>query len=183
VSRRQFQALDCVSVAGGSYLRVDTSIDCASARFRTFRVVDGLLIAAYLSIVLLWLVLLCKNRARMNPWLSDQARSLYLRDRDEKLGSYRLLFQPYRIHCYHFECIEMLKRMLFVSALPLVSPMPSRRAACGVALALFFAPMYREVQPFVRDATNKLAILASYAVLLTYCMAGRWSLRPTWTRN
>ena len=36
VSRRQFQALDCVSVAGGSYLRVDTSIDCASARFRTF---------------------------------------------------------------------------------------------------------------------------------------------------
>ena len=113
-------------------------------------------------------MLLCKNRARMNPWLSDQARSLYLRDRDEKLGPYRLLFQPYRIHCYHFECTEMLKRMLFVSALPLVSPMPSRRAACGVALALFFAPMYREVQPFVRDATNKLAILASYAVLLTY---------------
>ena len=168
VSRRQFQALDCVAVAEGSFLRVDTSINCESSKFQAFRVVDALLITVYLSIVLFWLVILLKHRKHMNPWLSDEARSLYLRNKDPKLASFSFLFQVYRIDYYAFECAEMFRRLLFIGIIPLVSSSSSRRAACGVALALFFTATYREMQPFVRDATNTLAQVASYVVLFTY---------------
>jgi serine/threonine protein kinase len=171
VSRRQFQALDCVTVAGGKFLRMDTSVDCDSPEFRSFRVVDACLISVYLSIVVFWLAILLKNRKLMNPWLTDEARSVYLRNMDPKLAAFSFLFQVYRVDYYAFECAEMLRRLLFIGVLPLVSSSSSRRAACGVALALFFTATYREVRPFVRDATNTLAQVASYVVLLTYCGA------------
>jgi hypothetical protein len=110
VSLKQLQALDCVQVAGRSYLRIDTSIDCDSDEFKVFRVVDGLFIAAYLATPLVWLALLLAQRRGLNPAPttgSDKKLALFLRDHNPALAPLRFLFSAYRPQVYFMEVVEM----------------------------------------------------------------------------
>ena len=110
VALKQLQALDCVEVAGKHYLRIDTSVDCDSAEFKAFRVVDGLFISAYLSTPLVWLALLLTHRDSLNPppsTGSDEKLALFLRDQDQSLGPLRFLFGSYRPCFFFMEVIEM----------------------------------------------------------------------------
>jgi hypothetical protein len=107
VSLKQFQALDCIIIADRSYLRIDTSISCDSTKFGTFAVFDACFIAIYMSLPLIWLVLLFNSRHRLNPPAYDSSLKQYIRDNDKSLGSLSFLFQPYRPEYYFFEVIEM----------------------------------------------------------------------------
>lgn len=66
-SLKQLQALDCVSIAGNRYMRIDTSIDCSSRGFQTFLVLDSLFITLYLATPIVWFVLLFRARKRLIP--------------------------------------------------------------------------------------------------------------------
>jgi hypothetical protein len=142
------------------YLRVDTSIDCSSSDFRTFRVVNGLFIFVYLSIPLLWAVLLYLARDRLNPRTSDRRLAYFLRDNDLSLAPIRFLFSVYKPNVYYFESFEMFRRIVFIGLLPLFSPRSDRRAAVGMALAQCSAIFYRESGPFRRKSTNTLVYIA-----------------------
>jgi hypothetical protein len=110
VSLKQLQALDCVVIAGKSYLRIDTSIDCDSDAYAAFMLVDGLFITVYLSIPLVWMLLLYANRGRLNPSSvtgSDKKHALFLRDNDQGLFPLRFLFASYKPEFYFAEVIEM----------------------------------------------------------------------------
>jgi hypothetical protein len=110
VSLKQLQALDCVEVAGQRYLRIDTSVDCDSQEFKAFHVVDSLLITAYLSTPLLWLVLLFSHRESLNPPSttgSDRRLAVFLRDQDHNVVLLRFLFDSYRTDYFFMEVIEM----------------------------------------------------------------------------
>lgn len=95
VTLKQFQALDCVRIAHGSYLRVDTSVSCLSAKYGVTRVVNGLFLALYLGVPPLWLVLLYRERVRLNPPTTDRKLAYFLRDNDKSLEALRFLFKPY----------------------------------------------------------------------------------------
>jgi hypothetical protein len=110
VSLKLLQALDCVTVAGKSYLRVDTSIDCDSAQFKQFAVVDGLLIVAYLSIPLVWYALLSSKREALCPASAvagDNKHALFMRNNDLRLAPLQFLFASYKPTHFFVECIEM----------------------------------------------------------------------------
>jgi hypothetical protein len=110
VALKQFQALDCVKVAGKLYLRIDTSISCETSNFTIFKLVDGLFISVYMAIPLMWLVLLMGNRRILNPpeaTGSDKHLALFLRDHDEDLNPLRFLFAIYKPSFYFAEVIEM----------------------------------------------------------------------------
>jgi hypothetical protein len=110
VALKLFQALDCVEIAKKRYLRIDTSIDCDTAQFRMFTVLDSLFIAFYMAIPLLWLTLLWLNRDRLNPSStagSDKKHALFLRDNDEGLVPLRFLFAAYKPSFYFAETVEM----------------------------------------------------------------------------
>ena len=171
VTRTQLQALDCVEVAGERYLRVDTSVACSGAVYGAFVVVDALLIVAYMSVPLAWLVLLCGHRNRMNPVPNNQAKSRLLRDDNPELEHLRFLFQPYRAECYFTEALELIRRITFIGFLPLVSSKTSRRAGGGLMLSLLSLAVYREAEPFSRPATNVLVYIGQYGILLTYAGA------------
>lgn len=169
-----------MTVAEKKYLRIDTSIDCDSAEYQTFMVYDGLFIAAYLSIPLVWFVLLYKERKSLNPPLGNQEAAhpeealqaiLSTRDSDPQLQPLRFLFAIYQPAHYFMECVEMYRRVLFVGLLPLLSAASDRRAALGVFFSLCSLAFYREVEPFLRPSTNILAHVAQYANLLTYAAA------------
>ena len=168
VSRRQFQILTCIEVAGGRYALVDTSIDCDAAKFQSFIVLDGIFITVYLSIPLVWLVLLFSRRHRLNPKTSDPKAVMTLRNEDPDLRPLAFLFNVYEPRLYYWEVFEMYRRVLFVGALPLVSSSQARLAALGVALGLASAIVYREIEPFVRASSNVLGHVAQYCILLTF---------------
>jgi hypothetical protein len=110
VSLKQLQAIDCVEVAGKSYLRVDTSVDCDSSDFRSFRVVDTLFLVAYLSTPLIWLALLLAKRKSLNPAPTtgaDKKLALFLRDQNEMLKPLRFLFSSYTPFFFFVEVVEM----------------------------------------------------------------------------
>jgi hypothetical protein len=149
VSRKQFQALDCVEVAGDSYLRVDTSIRCESQTYLSFKALNSLLVAAYMSLPFIWFVLLWKERSSGGAKSGASSPLFYL-------------FGPYRSKYYWCECAEMLRRVMFVGALPLVSTRSARRAAFGIVCALISLVLYREAEPFTRPSNNTLSSVAQF---------------------
>jgi hypothetical protein len=58
--------------------------------------------------------------------------------------------------------------VLFIGVLPLFSSPSDRRATLGVLFAVLNLAFYYETKPFLRESTNALAIIAQYAVLLTF---------------
>ena len=117
IMRTQFQSMDCVDIAGGSYLRVDTSVDCGSEAFRRFAIANGLFMAAYLSVPLAWAVLLWRRRgdllsalghARAGGRRPDMHRDASYQFRSlPSLQPLKFLFQPYRAAIFYWEPIEM----------------------------------------------------------------------------
>jgi len=71
----QFNALDCADLSTPSdvytnenhVLRVDTSVDCDSAAYKNFAVVNWLLIVIYQSVPLVWFCLLWRVRHLLDP--------------------------------------------------------------------------------------------------------------------
>jgi hypothetical protein len=115
VSRVQFQALDCVTVAHRQYLRVDTSVSCQSANYKAFRIVDLILIVIYLSMPLFWVTILYQLRHHIDPKSIAAMNNKATRDssinnqveNDNALQPYRFLFHVYKTQYYYFEAIEM----------------------------------------------------------------------------
>jgi hypothetical protein len=115
VSLKLFQALDCVEVAERSYLRIDTSVVCDSQQYKSFALVDGLFIVIYMSMPLVWLALLQKNKGRLNPGSgTDKKHALFLRDSDQGLAHLRFLFAAYKPPFYFAECIEMWEDLFII---------------------------------------------------------------------
>jgi len=177
VSLKLLQALDCVTIADKSYLRIDTSIDCDSTEFTTFKVIDGMLITMYLSTPVVWFALLFRARSRLNPPLGARADEhpqealehvVSVREEDTTLKPLRFLFDSYRPSFYYMECLEMYRRVLFVGVLPLLAAASIRRAALGIFFSLCSLGFYGEVVPFLNPSTNILAYVAQYANLLTF---------------
>jgi hypothetical protein len=62
----------------------------------------------------------------------------------------------------------MYRRMVFVSAVPLVSSQPARRASLGCVLAIASLVFFRESQPFNTQFTNLISYVAQLAIFLTF---------------
>jgi hypothetical protein len=66
------------------------------------------------------------------------------------------------------------RRILFIAILPLLG-LGTLRAATGCFLAVFFSVVVREMQPFIRESTNSLTMLAQYQILVTFLAASTFT--------
>jgi hypothetical protein len=175
VAQKQFQSLDCIPFShdGGSYLRVDTIIDCNGETYIQFRYVVIALVIIYQLIPILWLYLLYSKKDELNPAVSstDSKLALYIRDKDVKLASIRFLFDSYKVDHWWFEVAEMYRRIVFVSIIPLTSNVKATRASLGCLLGVVSMLYYREENPFRRDFTNIIAYVAQAAIFVTFYAA------------
>ena len=101
---------------------MDTSIDCESSIYKSFRVVDGLFIFVYMSIPFVWLVLLARKHKRLaveNDPASelDLQEHLAKRNSDPELQPLAFLFIVYQPNFYSFEIFEMVSSFFFSCAL------------------------------------------------------------------
>jgi hypothetical protein len=175
VAMKQFQSLDCIPFAydGGSYLRVDTIIDCNSDTYVKFRSFVIIVIIVYQMIPILWFYLLFSRRGELNPSVSssDPELAIYIRDKDTNLAPIRFLFDSYKVDHWWFEVAEMYRRIVFVSIIPLTSNVKATRASLGCVLGVVSMLYYREENPFRRDFTNIIAYVAQAAIFMTYYAA------------
>jgi hypothetical protein len=175
VAMKQLQALDCLEFPhdGSKLLRVDTSVDCNSAAYQSFKQTTLVFVAIYQLIPMVWLRLLWARKEQLNPKVSqmDPGLGLYIREKDVSLRSLRFLFDSYRCSNWWFEVVEMYRRMVFVSAVPLVSSAPAKRASLGCVLAIASLVFYRESSPFNTKFTNLIAYVAQLAIFLTFYAA------------
>ena len=137
-------------MAGTSYLRVDTSVNCESDAYLAFKTLDLVFITAYMALPFVWFVLLWNERPEGSHVVPGASSPLHY------------LSGPYRSQYYWAESAEMLRRVMFVGALPLVSTSSARRAAFGIACALLSMIIYRESGPFQRPSNNVLSTLAQF---------------------
>jgi hypothetical protein len=172
---KQLQALDCLEFPhdGSKLLRVDTSVDCNSAAYQSFKQTTLVFVAIYQLIPMVWLRLLWARKEQLNPKVSqmDPGLGLYIREKDVSLRSLRFLFDSYRCSNWWFEVVEMYRRMVFVSAVPLVSSAPAKRASLGCVLAIASLVFYRESSPFNTKFINLIAYVAQLAIFLTFYAA------------
>jgi len=173
VTRKQLEALDCVEVSNKLYVRTETQVSCQTKSYHLFEFGDILFVCIYLSVPLIWLMMLFKQRdkirAKAESVQQEVDKSMILRNEHKaELAPLRLLFDVYRPSLYFFEALEIYRRILFVGVIPLISIRAARRAAFGLMLGIVSAISFRELEPFVRSATNLLAYVASYTVVLTF---------------
>ena len=175
VAMKQLQSLDCRVFPhdGSRLLRADTSVDCDSDSYQSFKQTTLIFVAIYQLIPMIWLYLLWLRRDQLNPKVSkmDPSLGLYIREKDVSLRSLEFLFDSYRCDNWWFEVVEMYRRMVFVSAVPLVSPSPAKRASLGCVLAIVSLVFYREYSPFNTKFTNLIAYVAQLVIFLTFYAA------------
>ena len=126
VARKQFQALDCLVVAGESVLRVDTAVNCSSAEFRRFQVVVSLMMTAFLAIPMAWATLLCSDKgvqaaaaaqsggSSSNSGSSSSSSNPGDDNSSTSSSPLKFLYGPYKAHLYYFECLELYRRIIFI---------------------------------------------------------------------
>ena len=150
VSRLLLSGLDCINVARGSYLRLDTSVDCSSIYYRDFVAVDIVFIALYFSIPFVWFLLLARNR---------------------KSPALKFLWGPWRQGMQFGECFEFYRRVLLIGGLPLLSVRAPRRAAAGLFVGLASLVIFRELEPFSSSATNIILNASQLVIIVNYSTA------------
>jgi hypothetical protein len=106
VTLKLLQALSCAEIAGRNVLRIDTSIDCDSAEYKAFAIVDGICLCIYLSVPLVWILLLYSKRSRLDPTPEDDRLAYYLREHDDTLAPMKFLYQVYRPKYFYVEALE-----------------------------------------------------------------------------
>jgi hypothetical protein len=175
VTMKLLQSLDCLEFPhdGSILLRADTSVDCKSESYQSFKQTVLMFVAIYQLIPMIWYGLLWSRREQLNPKVSkmDPSLGLYIREKDVSLRSLKFLFDSYRCDNWWFEVMEMYRRMVFVSAVPLVSPSPAKRASLGCVLAIMSLVFYRENCPFNTKFTNLIAYVAQLVIFLTFYAA------------
>ena len=98
----QFQALDCDTLehTGESFLRVDSNINCDSPDYRAFLVADVFFVLIFMSLPLLWWVLLWRERESLNPNGMRELTALRNRENNTELLHLAFLFSDYRPQCW-----------------------------------------------------------------------------------
>jgi hypothetical protein len=162
VLRKQLQVFDCIKISEDFYLRSDTSVNCGSDEYLSFRGVIIMFVVLYQLIPITWFLLLYLKRASLNPPTSNHDPKLeyFIRDNNHELVRLKFLFKDYKCNKWWFEIADMYRRIVFIGIVPLISPNPSTRASFGLLLAIISVAYFREEQPYRVDFTNTIAHIA-----------------------
>jgi len=173
VSRTQFSGLACTYFpeSGDSYLTVDTSVLCSleSPEYAALLAIDIPMIVIYQAIPIMYAVLLFKHRKLLNPGFREEIAGRRKRDRDPRLSHIKFLFADYSCRRWFFEVIDMYRRIAMISLLQFVNA--KYRAMVGCGFAVLSLILYQQGTPFHDAATNIVAELGQWQILLTFFMA------------
>ena len=128
------------------------------------------MVAVYpLGVPMLFLVLLAKSRDAINPRGVDfEFSAIAQRTSDPSITVFRPLFEPFKPSLWFFEIIDLWRRILMLSTLVLIPGDKPVRVAVGLFLALVFAAVYRELEPYATNSLNMLSTAAMWQIVLVF---------------
>lgn len=115
-------------------------------------------------------VLLYKNRDHISPLGKDELTKLRVREANRSLDSISFLFKDYKCSCLYMETVEMLRRVVMVGGVKFCGE-AGLRSGAGTMLALFSIFLYENVMPYTNTQTNLLACAAQVVVFFVYLAA------------
>ena len=156
-----FRGLACTDMGGGLDIRMraQPTEKCYGEFYDTFKLLDIIFLVIYMSIPLLYFVLLFRLRQNI---MTQDAVSLELRHAsryDQKLRPIRFLIRAYKRDYYWMDVVDMLRRLTLVSALPVVqfrggastTSGEGAQCACGALVAFCFLLLYTNYRPYEKD--------------------------------
>ena len=154
----------------GEYLVADFSINCDGAAHRRMMIFASIMVALYpIGVPMLFLVLLTKDRDAINPRGFDfDFSAIAQRNADPSITVLKPLFEPFKPSLWFFEVIDLWRRILMLGTLVLVPGGRPVRAAVGLFLALMFAAVYRELEPYATNSVNILSAAAMWQIVLVF---------------
>lgn len=169
-----FQFFDCITLENGSsYIRMETNINCNSKLYQQLSILVIIFTIIYLSIPILWFIGLYRKRHlfhSMNTNIKgkerDEKHLMYLCDNNPHLFKFKYIFNDYKSDSWYFEIIDMFRRILFISIIPLLSK--QYRSTFSCLITFLFIYVFRERQPFREEFSNSLAYLSQFSILLTF---------------
>lgn len=151
-----------------SYLYIDYSVDCSSARYRTARAFAIVNIVIYpVGIPSLYPVLLYRERERLSDpvkMAKEEARGF------PNVGHVKFLISAYEPAAYFFEVIECGRRLLLASMIGIVSESAGAAPVIGLLITIAFSLVFAYIQPLKKEDTI-LGIVLSYSLMLLFVAA------------
>jgi hypothetical protein len=166
VSNQAFRAFLCEQMEDMAYLQADYSIRCdgssdaaaSGLSHNTIKAWASLAIALFpVGIPLLYCHLLLKVRKKL---LSAERSKL-----STALG---FLHRPYQRHTFWWELVNAAQKLILIGFFVLLKPGSFTQLALGMCIALFFAVLQLQVQPYRRLADNLLAASAQISLVLFF---------------
>jgi hypothetical protein len=163
VSNKQLQIFDCIEFeSGDEYLREDTSVDCKSDEYYSFRATVSTFIFIYQLIPIVWMLLLARHVKDLTPHSMkfDENLALFTRDNNPDLAHIKFLFNDYKCSKWWFEVADMYRRIIFIGILPLMSPQSATRASFGLFLGFVSHIGFSYHEPYRAHFANTIASIA-----------------------
>jgi len=127
------------------------------------------MLALCVGALLSWALLLYIHRDRILK-IDDESLELRHATRyDPVLVPFKFLIRPYVRHLYMYDVYDMLRRVIFVSILPIL-PLKneSERAVIGCIFAVFALMISSNLKPYQKEVTNALNEALQYLIFFTF---------------
>ena len=149
-----FRAFVCDDLGDAQYLKADYSVECNTQRHSVIILWALVAILLYpVGIPLLYAYLLFKVRDKL---LNSEQSSLSF--------ALEFLHKPFKAHLYWWELVHVSQKLVLVGFFVLVQPGSFTQLVLGMSVAVFFAAVQMQVQPYRRRADNLLATFSSLSL-------------------
>ncbi len=155
-----FQTFGCDDLdTGESYLRVDHSIRCYTAKHKGFTWYAGAMILVYpLGVPLCYASVLYRARAAIKSGQEAVVGGAVV---------LRELWEPYQEGAYYYEVVECLRRVVLSGAVVFVLPNTAGQIATSFLLSLFFFVVFMVLSPYRHRSDAWLGTVGHAIVLLS----------------
>jgi len=161
ISQRVFQLFDCHELdSGEAWLKADYFIDCNSDEHQIFKGIGVLTIIAYpIGIPCTFWLLLWKNKEKIRD--DSHIEHLMVTER------YLFLVEDYKLECWYWEALDMVRKLMLTSVLVLVEPGTLLQIGSALLVALTFYTLQIRKAPYVLYENNRLKLATDMQIILT----------------
>lgn len=155
-----FKTFGCDDLdTGKSYLRVDHSVQCYTAKHTGFMWYAGIMVIVYpIGIPFCYAAVLYRARSVIKSGQEAIAGSAVV---------LRELWEPYQKHAYFYEVVECLRRVVLSGAIVFILPNTAGQIATSFLLSLFFFVVYMVLNPYRYRSDTWLGTIGHAVVLLS----------------
>ena len=166
VSSIIFQTFACDDFDTGiSYLRVDHSLECYTAKHTFFMVYAGVMTVVYpFGVPFCYAVVLYRGRAALKDAVT---RETFTNDS----SVLRELWIAYRPEAYFYEVVECVRRVVLSGVIVFIFPNTAGQIATAFLLALFFAAVFLVINPYTSSFDTWVARVGHTVVLMSMFVA------------